>query len=138
MRWQNIFDKSYFAGLLFFVRMARNEAKETIFQPCIFPRKALLSLSFMRCNPTLTEFELQLFLRRIGGAFLSKSLSNFHFREKNGSNQPNGNSNPGFLPQLSFKNCLPFRIVKNCMWFFLKKFIGKGSKPFDSKLHFEP
>jgi hypothetical protein len=91
--------------------MSRNEAKETIFQPCIFLRKALLPLSLVRYNPTFTDFELQLFLRRIAEAFLSKSLSNFHSREKNGSNQPNGNSNPGFLSQLSFKNCLPFLMV---------------------------
>ena len=83
--------------------MSRKEAKETIFQPFIFLRKALLPLSLMRCNPTFTDFELQLFLRRIGGAFLSKSLSNFHSREKNGSNQPNGNSNPGFFSAVVFK-----------------------------------
>jgi hypothetical protein len=82
--------------------MSRKEAKETIFQPCIFLRKALLPLSLMRCNPTFTDFELQLFLRRIGGAFLSKSVSNFHSREKNGSNQPNGNSNPGFFAAVVF------------------------------------
>jgi hypothetical protein len=49
--------------------MARNEAKETIFLPCIFLRKALLPLSLMRCNPAFSDFALQLFLRRIGGAF---------------------------------------------------------------------
>jgi hypothetical protein len=77
--------------------MSRKEAKETIIQPCIFLRKALLPLSFMRCNPDFIDSELQLFLRRIGGAFLSKSLSNFHSRKKNGSNQRNGNSNPRFF-----------------------------------------
>jgi hypothetical protein len=91
--------------------MSRKEAKETISQPCILLRKALLPLSLMRCNPTFMNFELQLFLRRIGGAFLSKSLSNFHSREKNGSNQPNGNSKPGFLATAVMNHFLLFRIV---------------------------
>jgi hypothetical protein len=65
------------------VRMARNEAKETIFQPCVFLRKALLSLSLVRCNPTFTDFELQLFLRRIGWMFLLPGARFFfeHYRQ---------------------------------------------------------
>jgi hypothetical protein len=82
--------------------MSRNEAKETIIQPCIFLRKALFSLCFIRCNPDFIDSKLQSFLRRIGGVLLSKSLSNFHSREKNGSNQPNGNSNPGFFAAVVF------------------------------------
>ena len=82
MRWQNLFVTRYFAGLLFFVRMSRKEAKETIFPAHSFVPKALLSLSFTWCNPDFIDSELQLFLRRIGGIFLSIFLSNFHSREK--------------------------------------------------------
>jgi hypothetical protein len=55
------------------------------------------------CNPDFIDSELQLFLRRIGRAFLSKSISNFHPRENNGSNQPIGNSKPEFLAMVVFK-----------------------------------
>ena len=103
MRWQNLFVTRYFAGLLFFVRMSRKEAKETISQPCIFLRKALLSLSFTRCNPAFPTLHCSYFYGGLGKLFLSKSLSNFHSREKNGSNQPNGNSNPGFFSAVVFK-----------------------------------
>ena len=42
-----------------------------------------------------------------------------------------------FLPQLSFKNCLPFIMVQNSLSTFLKQLTGHGSKPYACKLLFE-
>ena len=128
---------SLFRRTSFLCADVKKRSKRNHLPALYFSTKSLVVIEFYEVQSGFSDFALQLFLRRIGGAFLSISLSNLHSRAKNGSNQPNGNSNPGFLPQLSFKNCLPFMMVQNSLSTFLKQLIGHASKPYACKLLFE-